>query len=318
MGGVADPVQAQPAVGAGSHAYIVPAPPVDEVVPRARRLAPGVVGDLVGGEAGRGQHLLGGVEQLRRQVLPRRDQGSPGHGPVEGGAGLDRQLIGRDMFGPERDGLGEFGRPGLGGLAGKGVDQVQGQAWKRLRRQLRSPPRLGGVMVAAQEPERRVVQGLEAQGQPVHPGVGEAREPAGLGVGGIGLQGDLQIGGRGPEAARQGDDLAGPVRVHQRGRAAAEEDRDQGPVAGARRLGAQVGEDGVPEGQLLGAAAPVAIDVEVAIGADPRAIGPVDIEAQRRRGHGAAPISVTVHLIRARGADPGRAARGELSGLSPK
>ena len=38
------------------------------------------------------------------------------------------------------------------------------------------------------------------------------------------------------------------------------------------------------EARLLRRPSPVAIDVEVAIGTDPRAVGPVDVDSQRRRG----------------------------------
>ena len=81
--------QGQAAVGARADADIVVAAPVDEVVARAGRLAPGVVGDLVGVEAGRLQHRLGGFEQGGGQVLVGHDQRAPADGAVEGGAGLD-------------------------------------------------------------------------------------------------------------------------------------------------------------------------------------------------------------------------------------
>jgi len=141
------------------------------------------------------------------------------------------------MFGPQIDRRRQLFAPGGEGLARQGVDQVHRQAaGKVLGGQLGGAAGLGGVMVAAEEFQRLVVERLQAQRQATHSGLAEGGEAAGLGVRGVGLQADLEIVGGGPEPAGGRHDLRGPARVHQRGRAAAEEDRQQPPFTGQRAL----------------------------------------------------------------------------------
>ncbi len=87
-----------------------------------------MVGDLVGVEAGALQHVLGGLEEGRRQVRVGRRPAAAADRPVERRAGLDGQLVGRDVLGAQRQRLAELGAPGARRLAGTGVDQVDRQA----------------------------------------------------------------------------------------------------------------------------------------------------------------------------------------------
>ena len=91
------------------------------------------------------------------------------------------------MLGAEVDGAAQLLAPGGRGLAGAGVDHVDGQARKGPRRRLGRPDRGGRVVVAAEERQGLVLQRLKAQRQAADAGRGEAREPRGLGVGGVGL-----------------------------------------------------------------------------------------------------------------------------------
>ncbi len=270
-------------MGAGADPGIVPALPVDEIVPRPGGLAAGMVGDFIGLEAGRLQDVLGVVEEGRGMVLIRRDQPTAGERPGEGRARLDGQLIGRDVLGPRGQGLAKLGGPGRAGLVGPGIDQVEGQSGKEIGGQGQRPAGGRRVMVATQEGEGGVVKGLHPQGQAIDARGGEVGEAAGLGVGGIGLQADLQIRIGAPQAAGAGDDVGHQLGRGEGGRAAAEEDGHQPPRPGERGLGGEVAEQG--GGQVLGFAppSPGAIDVEAAIGADARALGPAHIEAERRR-----------------------------------
>ena len=52
---------------------------------------------------------------------------------------------------------------------------------------------------------------------------------------------------------------------------------------GDRRVRRQVGEHRIDEGGLGVCASAMSIDVEVTVGTDPRAIGPMYIDAERRR-----------------------------------
>src|SRR6185437_12042214 len=92
-----------PAVGAGAHADVVLPLPVDQVVARAGDLPAGVVGNLVGVEAGGFEHGLGGVEQLGPQRLVGWREDAAAHGAVEGGARFDGELVGRDVLRAEVD-----------------------------------------------------------------------------------------------------------------------------------------------------------------------------------------------------------------------
>ena len=234
------------AVRAGADAEIVAAAPVDQVVPRAGGRAAGMVGDLVGVEAGAPPARPGWS-----RTAPRPGPASGGaqrprlHRPVERGAGLDGQLVGRDVLGAQRQRLAELGAPGVRRLAGPGVDQVDREAREGAARR---PRRRGAPSAASWLRPRKASAASSSDCTPSDsrftPAAAKAaKRPASASVG-IGLQRHLEVGRRLEQPPRRRDDLAGPVRVHQRGRAAAEEDRDQPRGARAAGLGLQVGDDG--------------------------------------------------------------------------
>ena len=113
---------------ARAEAQIVTATPDVEIVRRAGRLAPGMIGNLIGVEARRLVHGLRRLIEGGGEVLVGRGPGPAGHGAAEGGRGLDGQLIGRDVLEAHVDGPGQFGGPAVDGLVGPGIDQVDGQA----------------------------------------------------------------------------------------------------------------------------------------------------------------------------------------------
>lgn len=68
-----------------------------------------MVRDLVGRQSGRGAYLLGGGKQVGPEILVRQPAQSapiPAHGKRR--ARLDRQLIEREVPGPEADRLGQL------------------------------------------------------------------------------------------------------------------------------------------------------------------------------------------------------------------
>ena len=89
------------AVRAGADPGIIAVAPVSEVV-AALGAGAGVVGDFVGGQAGGGGALLGQFEQARRGVGVERLEVALGDHRGEARAGLDRQLVEREMLGAER------------------------------------------------------------------------------------------------------------------------------------------------------------------------------------------------------------------------
>ena len=120
-------------MGAGADAGIFAVAPVDEVVARFGAGA-GMVRDLVGRQAvRRADRLRQVVEQPRLVVRWHRELAGPMQA-LEDGAGLDRELVEREMLGGMADRGLEFRLPVLEGLARPGVDQIEREALERLRR----------------------------------------------------------------------------------------------------------------------------------------------------------------------------------------
>ena len=271
-------------MGPGTDSHIGLPPPVDEIVTGHGRRSAGVVRDLVGRISVYGQYMLGHVVKVRAAGIIGGDQGAPAHRPVEGGARLDGQLIGGDVVGIEGERLLQGCRPRARRLVRQGIDQVEGQLREQAPRQPGGAGRLLRPVIAAQQLQGPVLQALHPERQAGDSSVGEGGEVLRLRIRGIGLETDLDRLRRRPETAAKGDQPGHVRRVHQGRRAPAEEDRHQGVVAGECPVGDEVGGDGVHQGRLFGLPSPVAIDVEVAIGTDPRAVGPVDIDPQGGRG----------------------------------
>ena len=118
------------------------------------------------------------------------------------------------------------------------------------------------------------------------PGIRQRCEPVRFGVGRIGLEGDLDWTGWREQGASAPDHRRHRLGRHQRRRAAAKEDRRQPARAGQRRLRLHVGEDRRDQRRLHLALPAVAHDVEIAIGTDAGAVGPVDVEGDVRPGFG--------------------------------
>ncbi|MHC3926701.1 hypothetical protein ACMZ4W_01804 [Brevundimonas naejangsanensis] len=257
---------------------IVPAAPDMQVMAGTGGDVAGVVGHLIGLEPGRFERLLRGLIEFGGQILVRRRPGPARHRPPERRRPLDGQLIRRDVLEPQIEGGGQFRPPVDDALPRPGVDQVDRQARERPPRQTDRPARLLGRMVAAQKLQRRVVKRLHPHRQPVDACLRQSGVTPGLGVGRIGLKTDLYGAGRREQGVGALNHRRHSVRRHQRRRASAEEDRGQRARADPRRLRLQVVKNGLRQPRLLLGPPPVAHDVEVAIGADARAVGPVDVE----------------------------------------
>ncbi|MNX60156.1 hypothetical protein D3C86_910560 [compost metagenome] len=279
-GGGALAIQRQPAVSAGAEAQIVAAAPDMQVVAGPGRDVAGVVGHLIGLKPGALEHGLRRFIEGRRQILVGRGEGPAREGPAEGRRRLNGQLIGRDVFETEVQRRGQFRGPVDHRLPRPGVDQVDRQAREGLARRLDRPPGLRRRMVAAEEGQRSVVERLHPHRQAVDPGGGQSGVAARLGVGGVGLQRDFDLAVRRKERLGPRDHFRHSLGRHQRRRAAAKEDRGQTARSDQRRLRLHVRQDGLDQPGLLLDPPPVAHDVEVAIGTDAGAVGPVDIESE--------------------------------------
>src|SRR6266404_6742640 len=112
---------------AGADAEIILVAPIGEVV-AALGAGLGVVGDLIARQSGRREATLRRLEQRRPGLLVSGENLAAGGTVAKGGAGLDRQLIEREMLASQAQRLVELGLPGGETLAGAGIDQVAGVA----------------------------------------------------------------------------------------------------------------------------------------------------------------------------------------------
>src|SRR5581483_6229923 len=128
--------------------------PIGEVV-AAFAAGAGMVGNLVGGQAGGGESPLGPFEQRGGKVLVGQSQLAARGAGGKGGAGLDRQLIQRQVLAGEGQGLVELVLPGGEALPRAGIDQVEGIAREPLPREADGGDRLGAVVAASKEAQRR-------------------------------------------------------------------------------------------------------------------------------------------------------------------
>jgi hypothetical protein len=254
------------------------------------------------------------LADLLRDVV----EGAPGflvrHGDLacgvealEPGAGLDGELVEREVLHRMADRLLQLRAPGLRRLAGAGVDEIEGMA---LEDGGRDPHRRQGLldrMHPPQAPQVGIVERLHAERDPVDPRLAIAAKPPGLDAGRVGLEGHLGVGVDAPGPADGVQDGAHGFGPHERGRAAAEEDARHRASGNARGGVADLPPERREKALLVHR--PVAhMAVEVAIGAFGGAEGPMHIDAKahiagRMIDHGAymaAPgRGVTVRLCRA-------------------
>ena len=121
-------------------------------------------------------------------------------------------------------------------------------------------------MVPAEESQRIVAQGLDADGEPVDAGSLQAAQVSAQYVVGIGLKRDLGIEFHAETGIRRGEDGLDLVRLEQRGRATPEIDRIEGAMLRhARTMDADVIIDGLQERAVVARLG--CVHIEVAVGA---------------------------------------------------
>ena len=228
-------------MGAGADAKPLARAPVDEVVP-AFFAWPGVVRDLVGEKAGSLEPVLGQLVEIGLEVVVGQRESAGPMEEVEARAGLDGQLIEAEMAARMVERPFELGRPGLDGLAGAGVDQIERETREQPCGEVDRRERLGRRVLAPEEPERPVIERLDAERDPVDPGRPEAGETTRFDRGRVGLERDLEVLGGGEAGDRAFDHRGDGRGRHQRRRTAAEKDRGEGPRTDLARRALDLGD----------------------------------------------------------------------------
>jgi hypothetical protein len=145
-------VTGQPAVRAGTNAGVVTATPVGQIV-TALGAGLGMVGNLIGGKAGRGGQFLRQFKKRHAVVFV-----GGRHGVMkEGCSGLDGELVERQVIAGKFKQAAQFVPPLRFSLAWPRVDEVKGHALKNLASLGHGNVGLGSVVASAQETERVVV-----------------------------------------------------------------------------------------------------------------------------------------------------------------
>ena len=168
-----------------------------------------------------GQRVDGGLGILRRKCQRAGLLHCPKRGAV-----LDDEVIDRDMLRLQHEHMAEGLAPGLLGLAGNLVDEVDVDVSEALH-----PCALIALQEVLEEvkttegTELIVVCRLEADGEAVDAGVAVGRKLIGDGRGRVALDGDLGVRANGIEAADVVHDAGDVLRIQQRRGTATDEDR---------------------------------------------------------------------------------------------
>ena len=110
-----------------------------------------------------GSHFLGYVEQRARVVVVGNDQLASRMQCRERRLLLDGELIEREVFGGLVNRARQFGAPGVGGLAGPRIDQIERIAIEGLARDRDRIERFLRAVQSAKLFQRRVVERLHAE-----------------------------------------------------------------------------------------------------------------------------------------------------------
>ena len=175
-------------------------------------------------------------------------------GDAEARARVDRELIAGDVAGLERGGRRQLAPPRLRRLAGQAEDEVDRDGVEAGGlRGLDRGPRLLRAVTAAEEAERVVGEGLDAERESAHPQPAPRGARVGRHVLGVDLEEDPGVGRDRQVLAAGGDDAREVLGRQLRGGPAAEVHRVEGPrfrplARGEGRLGDQVLDEALPGG----------------------------------------------------------------------
>ena len=241
---------------------------------------PGVVADLVAVEARSRKPRIDARHSGRASVVVKGQPLAPARAPSEGRVRLHRQLIGADMRKARRQKNVDIGLQPPVGLALHAKDQVRRRARKAVRCARDGCACLRAIMIASQPRQHGIVEALHAQRKPGQPRPLPRRHRLGRHGVGVGFQRDFRALRQAPCRVHSRDQVRKLAFAQQARRAAAEMHR-----ADAARPRPFAPVDRVAHHRLHQrvrfARAPVEVDVEVAIGAEPRAKGPVQVNREQ-------------------------------------
>ncbi len=269
----------QLAMRPGADAEVVTEGPVVEVV-RAAVPRPREGRHLVARQARRRGAPGDEVEHVAGQVVVGQPRGRPAG---EGGIGLDRQVVDRQVRRIKAQRLVEIGAQRGQVLPGQRIHQVDVEGVEGRGRLLDRGARLRGVVHAADGLQVRVGEALHADRQPRHAGGAEGPESVALEGAGVGLERDLAARLQRQPGADVGQQAVDARGRKQAGRAAADEDAEHAPAPDLRQRRLEVGTQGIEVGVLGQRAGRHFVRVEVAVGALAQAPGQVHIQRQRRQ-----------------------------------
>ena len=157
-----------------------------------------MVGDLIGRHASAGETPLRELVQRNRAVLIRAEDLAAFGAVAESGAGLDRQLIKREMRSGKAQCLIELVLPSRDALPGTCIDQVERVAREGVAGERDRGERLRAIMAPTKKLQRRQIKRLHAERQAIDARDGEFREALGLGGIRVGFECHFEVGRRGP------------------------------------------------------------------------------------------------------------------------
>src|ERR1700756_157554 len=143
-------VAGQPPVGSGADADVVLVAPIGEIVP-AFSTRPSMVRYFVSRQPASREVVLSHLVQRRCAFLIGQSNFAQPFLRRESGAGLDRQLIEREMLPSEGQRLVELASPGSDALAGARIDQIERKPRKSVSGVLDRRDRLVSVVSARSE-----------------------------------------------------------------------------------------------------------------------------------------------------------------------
>ena len=264
-----------PAVRSRADAHIVAIAPIGEIV-AALLAGPGMIGHLVGGQPRRERERASELEQRGGAVGIIIAKLTLGGERGEAGAGLDGELVEREVAGAEAERTPELRFPGRRALFGPGIDQVEADTVESGLGGVERRQAFRDIMRPTEKMQRSIVERLNTKRYAIDACAREIGEARGFNRGRIGFERDLDIGRKAPKPLRRLDQRGDGGGRHQRRRAAAEEDRAERPARCQRGFMRQVGEERIAPYGLVDGRADMA--VEVAIGAFRDAERPMDVE----------------------------------------
>ena len=246
--------------------------------------------------AGTAQQPLREFHQVGRQIIVGQVETAAGLAAREHRAGLDDQVVDREVGRPFGDRPAQLLAPVVEGLGRQGLDQIEAPAAQAAVSAGSAQPvagleQIGSPMPPAEGGQHGVIEALPPQAHPVDAGGQITRQPRLIEAGRIHLQADLRPWGQSvapPQRRQQRRHLGGG---EHRGRAAAEVDggewrtrrrdrdlrvqqlqvgRDRGGTTAARPIGP------IPQGH----------HGEIAVKTSPVAEGDVQVGRPRGRHHG--------------------------------